>query len=149
MKKVFNCKSKTGSRKANEPRLVGSIVSDMLQGWNRDTHLGVDLKTLLRTDKRMKVGKEYTGVLRCDSDSIVDEFLCRDSHFTFVEVPTTATKRNPHVFRGKYISITRRSDRTLRPNFRPMPTGKNFSVEHHAAGVANELLWALEGLVED
>ena len=38
-------------------------------------------------------------------------------------------------------------DGTYRPNFRPMPIGKDFNVERYAAGVANELLWALEGLV--
>ena len=29
-----------------------------------------------------------------------------------------------------------------------MRVGKDFSVERYATGVANELLWALEGLVE-
>lgn len=149
MKKVLNSKSKAGSRKVNEPRLVGSIVSEMLQGWNRNTHLGVDLKTLLRSDKRMKVGKEYTGVLRCDSDTIVDEFLYRDEHFTFTEtLPPTSAKRNPRVYDGRFITITRRDDGSYRPNFKPMPTGAGFRVERYATGVANELLWALEGLVE-
>ena len=149
MKKVLPNKKKTGSRKTNEPRLVGSIVSEMFQGWNRNTHLGVDLKTLLRSDKSMKVGKEYTGVLRCDSDTIVDEFLYRDEHFTFTEtLPPTPAKRNPQVFRGEYITITRRADGTYRPNFRPINVDAGFRVERYATGVANELLWALEGLVE-
>ena len=41
-----------------------------------------------------------------------------------------------------------RDDGSLRPNFKPMRVGKDFSVERYATGVANELLWALEGLVE-
>ena len=147
MKKVLNPGIKAGSRKSNEPRLVGSIVSEMLQVWNNNTHLAVDLKTLLRSDRIAKIGKSYTGVLRLDVDC--EDFLY-DEHFTFVEtVPQNIEKRNPQVFRGKYITITRRDDGTYRPNFRPMKVGADFSVERYAAGVANELLWALEGLIEN
>ena len=48
---------------------------------------------------------------------------------------------------GKYISINRQDDGTLRPNFKPMKVDKDFSVVKYASGMANELLWALEGLV--
>ena len=82
MKKVLNCKKVAGSRKSSEPRLVGSIVSEMLQVWNPNTHLGVDLKTLLRSDSKMKAGKDYQGILR--RDEICEEFRY-DEHFTFVE----------------------------------------------------------------
>jgi hypothetical protein len=34
----------------------------------------------------------------------------------------------------------------LKPNFRPLPTDADLSVEKYALGVANELMWALEGL---
>ena len=94
----------------------------------------------------MKAGKEYQGILRRDVDA--DEFRY-DEHFTFVEtVPQTAGKRNPHLFVGEYITITRKDDGSLRPNFKPMKVDRDFSVDKYAAGVANELLWALEGLVE-
>ena len=174
MKKVFDPKKvEAGSKKSHEPRLLGSIVEEMLHGnsplavgyrqyiasqengeaeehgWHPNTHLGVDVKTLLRSDVRMVVGKEYQGVLRLDSDGIIDEFLCRDPHFTFVEtVPQTAGKRNPHVYDGKFITVTRRDDGSLRLNFKELKVGADFSVEKYASGVANELLWALEGLVE-
>ena len=99
MKKVLDPKRiKAGSRKNNVPRLVGSIVTDMLQGWNRNTDLSVDLKTVLHSDLSMKTGKEYQGVLRL--------------------------------------------------NFRPVKMDGDFSIERYAIGVSNELLWALEGLVE-
>ena len=133
MKKVFNA-NKTANYK----------------GWNRNTDLAVDLKTLLRSDRSMKVGKEYQGVLRRDQDASIDDFRCRDAHYTFVEtLPQKDGKRNPHVFRGKYITVTRREDGTLRPNFRPMKVGKDFSTYRYALGVFNELMWALEGLVEE
>ena len=159
-----------GQKKQYGPRIVGEILHDYLensneplavayrerttesekQGWHSNTDLGCDLKTILRSDVRMKTGKEYQGVLRLDSEGIVDEFLYRDPHYTFIEtVPPTAGKRNPHLFVGEYITITRRDDGSLRPNFKPMKMGADFSVEKYASGVANELLWALEGLIEN
>ena len=120
-----------------------------LKGWNRNTDLAVDLKTILRSDRTMRTGKEYQGILRRDSDAEIEDFRCRDAHYTFIEtVPMTAGKRNPHIFRGQYITVTRRDDGSLRPNFKPMKTGKDFDVAKYDIGVSNELLWALEGLVE-
>ena len=120
-----------------------------LQGWNHNTELTVNLKTILHSDRRMKTGKEYPGVLRRDSDSEIEEFRCRDAHYTFIEtVTSTPKKHNPRVYYGEYITVTRRPDGSLQPNFRPMKVDEDFSPERYASSVANELLWALEGLVE-
>lgn len=172
MKKVLDPKKvEAGSKKSNEPRLLGSIVEEMLhgssplavgyrqyiasqengeveeQGWNPNTHLSVDLKTLLRSDSKMKTGKNYQGILR--RDEVCEEFRY-DEHFTFVEtVPQTAGKRNPHVFDGKYITVTRRDDGSLRLNFKELPKGANFNLERFALGVYNELCLALGGLIEE
>lgn len=171
MKKVLDPKKvEAGSKKSNEPRLLGSIVEEMLhgssplavgyrqyiasqengeveeQGWNPNTYLSVDLKTLLRSDSKMKAGKNYQGILR--RDEICEEFRY-DEHFTFVEtVPQTAGKRNPHVFDGQYITVTRRDDGSLRLNFKELPKGANFDLERFALGVYNELCLALGGLIE-
>ena len=92
--------------------------------WNNNTHLSVDLKTQLRSDHYMKPGKSYQGVLRRDIEC--DEFLYGE-HFTFVETEAPATgKRNPHVFRGKHITITRRDDGTYRPKLPPRECGCRF-----------------------
>lgn len=175
MKKVLDPKKvEAGSKKSNEPRLLGSIVEEMLHGssplavgyrqyiasqengeaeehgWNPNTHLGCDVKTLLRSDECMRIGKAYQGVLRLDANAEIEEFLCRDPHFTFVEtVPQTAGKRNPHVFDGKYITVTRRDDGSLRLNFKELPKGANFNLERFALGVYNELCLALGGLIEE
>ena len=174
MKKVLKSNIEAGSRESNEPRLLGSIVSEMLhgdsplaigyrqyiasreneedeeQGWHANTDLGCDLKTLLRSDKRAKVGKSYLGVLRCDSDAIVDEFLSRDPHYTFIEAKTMwVGKRNLRIFDGKFITVTRRDDGSYRLNFKPLKIGADFSLERYALGVYNEICMALEGLVED
>ena len=118
-----------------------------LNGWHTNTDLGCDVKTILRSDRKMKVGKDYQGVLRLDEEAEVDEFLSRDPHYTFVETLPWSMKRNPKVFNGKYISVTLQDDGNLRPNFKPMKVGEGFSVARYASNVANELLWALEGLV--
>ena len=121
------------------------------QGWHTNTELGCDVKTILRTDRKMKVGKEYQGIFRLDSEGFVDEFLCRDPHFTFIEtVPQKAGKRNPHVFDGRYITVTRRGDGSLRLNFKELPKiDVNFNLERYALGVYNEICLALGGLIEE
>ena len=118
-----------------------------LEGWHKNTDLGCDVKTILHSDRKMKTCKEYQGVLRLDAEGVVEEYLSRDSHYTFIETQPWTTKRNPQVFRGKYISITRRSDGTLRPNFKPLTIDRDFSIERYAFGVYRELHKALEGLV--
>ena len=116
------------------------------QGWNRNTALCVDLKTILRGERVMKSGKGYTGVLKRD---VLCEDFHYDEHYTFVEtLPSTDGKRNPRVFEGKYITITCRDDGTYRLNFKRVVVGKNFDVDGFAIGVCNELRQALKGLVE-
>ncbi len=112
-----------------------------------NTELCVNLKTKLQNDVIMIPGKEYTGVLRHDKPKET-LFGPEDSHFTFRETqPSSAGKRNTHVFVGKYITITRRDDGSLRPNFKPLKVDKRFSIISYAVGVANELLWALTSLL--
>ncbi len=118
-------------------------------GWHTNTDLGCDVKTILRSDRKMKVGKEYLGVFRLDSEPIADEFLYRDPHYTFTETLPWNMKRNPRLFNGKYISVTRRSDGSLRLNFKELKTIAGFKVERFALGVYNEICMALEGLVEE
>ena len=112
-----------------------------------NTDLGCNVKTMLHSDRKMRTGKDYQGVLRLDAEGVVEEFLSRDPHYTFIETLPWSMKRNPRVFNGKYISITRRSDGTLRPNFKPMKVDGDFTVERYAFGVYRELHKALEGLV--
>ncbi|MBR5964370.1 MAG: hypothetical protein IK000_09540 [Bacteroidaceae bacterium] len=112
-----------------------------------NTELCVDLKTKLQNDVLMKVGKDYPGILRRDMPS--EDFDYEECHYTFIEtVPPAPEKRNPRVFNGTYITLTRRSDGTLRPNFKPLKAGKGFSIEVYARGVADELRKALSGLIE-
>ena len=116
------------------------------KGCYKNTTLCCYLKTVLQNDRMMKAGKDYQGVLRRDVET--DEFLF-DEHFTFIEALPQVEKRNPRVFDGDYITITRRDDGLLRPNFKPIKNWANFNIADYAINVGNELLWALEGLVEE
>lgn len=128
MNKVLNCKNtKAGSKKSNKPR-----------HWNHNTDLCVDMKTILRRDRIAMIGKDYLGVLRHD----------KEYHYTFTEsLSLTTGKRNPHVFNGRYITITRRDDGSLRLNFKFLWIGPKFNIDDYATGVSNELRKALTGLV--
>lgn len=125
MNKVFKCNSKAGSKESNNPRRL-----------NNNTDLCVDVKFRLRHDRIAMIGKNYHGVLRHDTEY----------HYTFTEA-VNADKRNPRVFEGKCITVTRRDDGTLRPNFRPVTMGADFNAATYATDVANEILWALTGLL--
>lgn len=152
MKKDMKTTAAQGSKKMSllafvtndEPTQRGS--KPHATGWKTSTELSVDLKTCLRRDRRMKSGKVYRGTLRRD---VTCEEFNYDEHYTFVEgAPETSEKRNPHVYVGRYITVTQRDDGTLRPNFRPLRIDDDFTVEGYAIGVSNELLWALGGLIE-
>ena len=110
--------------------------------------LCIDLKTKLQDDVLMEPGKDYPGILRREIPS--EEFGFDDNRYSFTEtIRSTAGKRNPHVFDGQYITVTRRDDGSLKLNFKNLETGAGFKVERYALGVYNELLWALEGLIEN
>ena len=126
---------------------MSKVQNSNLEGWHRNTDLSVNLKTILRSDRKMKAGKEYQGVFRLDAEAVVEEFFARDAHYTFVETQPWLSKRNPRLFNGKYISITRRPDGSLRPNFKPLKVTKGFSVERYTFKVYLELHKALKGLV--
>ena len=120
------------------------------EGWHRNTEFACDLKTILSSETRMKTGREYRGVLKRDSDTIVDEFLYRDPHYTFIEtLPPAASRRNPRLFDGKHITLTRGTDGSIRLYFKKMRTNTDFTVDGYAFEVANEIRQALKGLVEE
>ena len=85
MKQINKC-TRVGSEQQYGPRLAGEILHDYLENsneplacayrerstetdgpaWHPNTEQGCDLKTILRSDRKMKTGKEYVGVLRRD-----------------------------------------------------------------------------------
>ena len=82
--------------------------------------------------------------LRCP---IMDSYGDR---YSFVDtVRLTNGMRKPHVHTGLYITVTRRDDGSLRPNFKQVKMGADFSVDSYAIAVMGELRQALGGLVEE
>ena len=160
-----------GLRKKNCPLTVGEILHNYLENSNeplavayrehsletdeperhRNTELGVNLKTFLRSDKRMLVNKEYPGILRLDSQADIDEFRCCDPHMTFYEAASKSyvCHRNVHLYEGRHITCTKRLNGSLRLNFKNLKLDAAFSVDGYALEVANEIRNALKGLVEE
>ena len=118
------------------------------QGWNPTTDLDVNLKTLLRSERSMKPGKEYSGFLKLDTSS--EEFGIDDRHYTFVEstFPSTSERRNVHLYEGDHITCTKRLNGSLRLNFKSLKVDAAFKVDGYALEVANEIREALGSLVE-
>lgn len=184
MKKVFNSNFQAGSKKTDEPRLIGDILAEMFSsgspfakairqsvashkyataerkadtedadaerkdadadnsGWFRNTELCSDIKTYLCFDRIAKIGKVYKGLLRRDSDEHFSFFECRPS--------ANAIIRNPHVFEGKYINMTRRlMDGHIRFNFKEVDFGGRFNPMSYAIGVMTEILKAFKCLGEE
>ena len=186
MTKVFNVNFQAGSRKTDEPRLIGDILAEMFSsnsplakairqsvashkyadaegkaaaedadaatewkadtadnsGWFRNTELCSDIKTYLCFDRIAKIGKVYKGLLRRDSDDHFSFFECRPS--------ANANIRNPHVFEGKYINVTRRmKDGHIRFNFKEVDFGGRFNPMSFAIGVMKEIIMAFKCLGEE
>lgn len=186
MKKVLNSNFQAGSRKTDEPRLIGDILAEMFSsksplakgirqsvashkyadaegkadaedadaerkadaadngGWFRNTELCSDIKTFLCFDRIAKIGKVYKGLLRRDSDDHFSFFECRPSASAYVSI------RNPHVFEGKYINVTRRlMDGHIRFNFKEVDFGGRFNPMSFAIGVMKEIIMAFKCLGEE
>lgn len=166
-----NKTTRVGSEAQYVPRTVGEILHDYLensneplarayrerpeeaeeQGWSRNTDLAVDLKTILHSDHSMKTGREYLGVLRRDSDAEIEDFRCRDAHYTFTEVvcASSVVRRNVCIYEGKYITCTKRLDGTVRLNFKNLKVDAAFNADGYALEVANEIREALNGFIEE
>lgn len=109
--------------------------------YNKNIMLCIDLRTLLREDALLKVGKAYFGSLVLD-----DEFGA-----SFVERGCMAPeKRNFRLFNGKFITVTYRfRDGHVRFNFKEVNAGEGFDVERFAVGVMCEIWQAWEYLVKE
>lgn len=184
MTKVFNSNFQAGSKKTDEPRLIGDILAEMFSSgsplakairqsvashkyataerkaatedadaegkadaegnsrWFRNTELCSDIKTYLCFDRIAKIGKVYKGLLRRDSDEHFSFFECRPSAYVCI--------RNPHVFEGKYINVTRRlMDGHIRFNFKEVDFGGRFNPMSFAIGVMKEIIMAFKCLGEE
>lgn len=105
------------------------------QGWNHNTDLCMDVKTFLRNDRITQLGKDYSGVLRRDSDY----------HYTFTEndlkeKTPASILRSPHVYRGTCVNVVRRADGNLYPTFNRPKYTESYGYSDFCLEAAKELI---------
>ena len=100
--------------------------------WNHNTELCVDLKTILTSDRKAKMRKDYRGVLTRDGRE----------HYTFIEdaQERKLARRYPLVYKGYCINVTRKPDGTLIPHFRLPQYSKYYTFKDFCREAAEELL---------
>jgi len=140
------------------PRLAGEILHNYLEnsneplavayreqsaeaeGWKRNTDLCMDVKTFLRSDRIAELGKEYKGFMKRDGES----------HYCFIEMADAKEhKRNPHVFTGETLNVTRHSDGSYSLNLKKVKISNGFALVEYADTVRAEIISSLKGLVEE
>ena len=97
--------------------------------------LGIDLWTRLRADPQPRLGKPYHGrlVVRGTDYAVFTE-----------DPPAKPQRRNPRIFDGRYVTLTRREgDGHLRLNFKELPFPPGLDDEAYAHGVGQEVKEAL------
>ena len=125
-------KNRVGSEVQYGPRPAGEIL-------HPNTELCIDLKTILTSDRRAKMRKDYPGVLTRDGRE----------HFTFLEnAPERKNRRHPHVYQGYCINVNRKDDGTLYPTFRHPEYTKHYAFKDFCREAGEELLM-VAGLVEE
>ena len=133
-----------GKADAEDAAAERKAAAEGNSGWFFNTELCSDIKTYLCLDRIAKIGKVYKGLLRRDSDDHFSFFECRCS------ASANAIIRNPHVFEGKYINVTRRlMDGHIRFNFKEVDFGVGFSTLSFAIGVMTEIMKAFKCLGEE
>lgn len=162
MKKVLKNNIKAGSRESNEPRLLGSIVSEMLhgdsplaigyrqyiasqengegdpdqpfKGFYPNTEPGVDLKLVTRKPGRLPVGDSINCMLTHDGDY----------HYTAVEYAVEkkvkTVQRNPIIFAGGCVNVHLQADGTKRLAFNHPRFYSHFTFRDFCLAASQELL---------
>ena len=108
--------------------------------------LCIDLQTILQSDNLLQPNKQYLGLLRCklpsEGNVYGDQYVFRE-----VKVPLKTCRRNVHLFVGRFITITCRTDGSLRMNLRQIDLN-SIDIDTFCLELMNEIRQALKGLVE-
>ena len=156
----MNTKNNRERSAQHEPRLAGEILHDYLENGNDafavayrqrkakagvasdqlfknvypDTHLCVDLKLLTRKRGHAPVGTCLSGVLKRDAER----------HFCFLENDSKKkgvnALRNPHLFRGTYVNVKKRSNGVLYLTLNGLNYKRGFSFRDYCQKVVEEVL---------
>lgn len=129
---------------SNNPRLIGEVINDLLNGqapfararrhrtgraWTGQAGAGsacsgrawTGLYPNTELDVDLKLVTQEQG--RMELGEYLDGMITRDGedHFTFVENATEqrkAERRNPSIYEGQWINVKRRADGTVYPTFK-------------------------------
>ena len=133
-----NWRAKNRTAKTEE-RLSPCLFSEVFP----HTEPCVDLKLITCSPGRMPIGE------------FLDGFLTRDGeyHYSFVQNDPAkhrcaTRRRNPHVYRGRYINVKRKEDGTMYPTFNLPRYTESFSFQDFCRRAAEELQMIAD-LVED
>ena len=166
MKKDFNSRRSTGSKRTKEPKVIGEVLIKCFQSnepfarafrehtaeaereadqlfvdIHPNTELCIDLKLITRQPGRMPVGEYLPGMLTHDGED----------HYLFVEngaKKRVAARRNPRIYRGRFINVVRHADGSLVLTFNRPTLNENFTFQDFCREAAGELL-AVAGLIEE
>lgn len=105
----------------------------------------VDLQVHLQNDSLPLSGKRYLGVLVSklpnESNIYADQL-----EFSELGVPSTACRRNIHIYEGRFITITLRSDGTPRLNLRYIDLN-GIEIDNLCLEMMNEIRQALKSVI--
>ena len=166
-KMKHNKRTRAGSEKQYGPRLVGVILQDHWENSNEpfarafrehtaeaereadqlfvdihpNTESCVDIKLMTRQPGRMPLGEYLPGMLTRDGED----------HFLFIENGSkerVTPRRNPRIYRGRYINVLRHADGSLVLTFNRPTLNESFTFQDFCREAAEELL-AVAGLIEE
>ena len=156
----MNTKNNRERSAQHEPRLAGEILHNYFENSNEplavayrkhkakkgvepdqlfknvypDTHLCVDLKLLTRRPGHVAVGTCLSGVLKRDAER----------HFCFLENDSkkkrSSVLRNPHLFRGTYVNVKKRSNGMLYLTLNSPYSKRGFCFRDYCQKVVEEVL---------
>lgn len=114
---------------------------------NNNTHLCVNVKTRLVSDKQMAPGKTYRGTVKRD---VVCEDYLYDEHFTVTEIPpSTNGKRNPIIYEGACVIVHQREDDSLYTTFKKPRFTVDYTFQDFCREASEELMVVIDLIKEE
>ena len=104
-----------------------------------------DLQVQLQNDPLPLLGKRYLGVLVTKLPS-EGNIYADQLEFSELEVPSTACRRNVHLFTGKYCTITLRPNGSPRLNLRNVDLN-GIDIDNLCLEMMNEIRQALKSVI--
>ena len=113
---------------------------------NNNTHLCVNVKTRLVSDKIMVPGKTYRCTVK--RDVVCEEYLYEE-HLTVTEIPpSTNGKRNPKIYEGKCVNVHQRADGSLYPTLKQPRFTVDYTFQDFCREASEELMAVIDLIKE-